>query len=72
MTEIPPHRHRSDGVPIHALHPEETGCLGCPMPRSNAIHDEKRVAEYEARIHKAQAEHRTRVGDTDTDTTQEN
>lgn len=50
MTDIPPHHHRSDGVPIHALHPEETGCLGCPMPRSNAIHDPKRVAEYEAEL----------------------
>jgi hypothetical protein len=57
MTDIPPHRHRSDGIPIHALHPEETGCLGCPMPRSNSIHDPKRVAEYEAQVRAATAAH---------------
>jgi hypothetical protein len=64
MTDIPPHRHRSDGVPIHTLHPEETGCLDCPMPRSNAIHDPKRVAEHEARTRETQSADRRRLGET--------
>jgi hypothetical protein len=65
-TSIAPHRHVSDGIPVDVLHPENTRCLRCLMPAGNAVHNEKRVAKYEAELAALQEEHRRRAGETDT------
>lgn len=62
-TVITPHRPQPDGVPIHALHPEISTCQRCRLQTNNEVHDEKRVAKYEAELAALQAEHRRRAGD---------
>lgn len=59
MSEIRPHAHRTDGVSTSPLG-TDTGCLDCTQPGSNKVHDPKRVAEYEAEVHAAQAAHASR------------
>lgn len=58
MSDLLPHLHRSDDIPIGPL-TDETGCLDCHLPGGHPIHTLPDT-------HQAQAEHRRRAGKDET------